>query len=838
MADVADTIDDLKLEVERLQRELAQANYDKIQSAQYGLDLLKEKSNWQEKCEEYENLYENTRHELHCVKEASNLMTPALNKFQTTHKVSTKTGIEQEESLLSETADREASLTSSIVELENELKQVRHELDRCLCEKEHLVQEANELQKIKGSSETEKKSLKQEVRELKSMETRMLADYSELEEENISLQKQVSVLRSSQVEFEGAKHELRRLQEEVNVLNGQMEEVSNLKRLALKQLDEALESLQAEREQKYVLRKELDQQISYNKLNYTRFKLADLSGEGGILDDVEGDEDAPVLKKIEQDFMKANTGTDGALSPNQTGVGDLYSELHMTEIKKLEQQVEKLETDKTILTNHLKEMQDLANRRQNDVMYEQLRCTQVLALLQSLAAFYKDLPKVRDEEIKKCQDNEVAETLVLKKLMDQHLHRFNLASKYIKDTQDELEKIQNTTSSSPRDGENMLSSLRDDMSRLKGKEAAYEIRIVDLQDDVKLLNNMSELSFSSLTASQDELVAISETIAQMYHHVCMVNGETPQHVMLDHVRQVRQLRKPAVGGEDADGSSMESSNEDSEKLDALRNKLSSNMTLESRSDPANYTKLVETVKDQVKHLRKAVDTTLEHLRQKAISTALSGASSPTANDISSGSEVEKEDLQEQILKLKSLLSTKREQIATLRTVLKANKQTAEVALANLKSKYENEKCVVSDTMHKLRHELKALKEDALTFASLRSMFAARCEEYVSQIGELQNKLAAAEEEKKTLNALLRMSIQQKLNLTQKLEDMEMDRERSSMRRSAGSSGPRTKGNFLPRVSHHHHAPPQPQTNVNMANPMTGYHLHDTRYGYSPTRRDY
>jgi protein bicaudal D len=49
----------------------------------------------------------------------------ALAKFQTTHKVATKTGIEQEESLLSESAARETSLNSQILELENEARQVR-----------------------------------------------------------------------------------------------------------------------------------------------------------------------------------------------------------------------------------------------------------------------------------------------------------------------------------------------------------------------------------------------------------------------------------------------------------------------------------------------------------------------------------------------------------------------------------------------------------------------------------------------------------------------------------------------------------------------------------------
>merc|ERR1712095_152278 len=101
------------------------------------------------------------------------------------------------------------------------------------------------------------------------------------------------------------------------------------------------------------------------------------------------------------------------------------------------------------------------------------------------------------------------------------------------------------------------------------------------------------------------------------------------------------------------------------------------------------------------------------------------------------------------------MGTKREQIATLRTVLKANKQTAEVALQSLKSKYDNEKTVVSETMMTLRNELRTLKEDAATFSSLRAMFAARCEEYATQVEELNRQLGSADEERKTLNQLLR-----------------------------------------------------------------------------------
>ena len=70
------------------------------------------------------------------------------------------------------------------------------------------------------------------------------------------------------------------------------------------------------------------------------------------------------------------------------------------------------------------------------------------------------------------------------------------------------------------------------------------------------------------------------------------------------------------------------------------------------------------------------------------------------------------------------------------------------------------------------------------------MFGARCEDYVSQIDELQRKFKASEEEKKTLNSLLRIVIQQKLALTEKLEDLEMDRERQNIGRVQG------KKNFI------------------------------------------
>lgn len=50
--------------------------------------------------------------------------------------------------------------------------------------------------------ELQRNQLRDDIKEYKFRESRLLQDYTELEEENISLQKQVSVLKQSQVRAE------------------------------------------------------------------------------------------------------------------------------------------------------------------------------------------------------------------------------------------------------------------------------------------------------------------------------------------------------------------------------------------------------------------------------------------------------------------------------------------------------------------------------------------------------------------------------------------------------------------------------------------------------------
>jgi len=85
--------------------------------------------------------------------------------------------------------------------------------------------------------------------------------------ENQKSDSQVSVLKSSQIEFESSKHEVRRLMDENDVLQAGFEEQEKLRQMAEKQMEDALVSLQHEREQRLALKREMDTLRSQDALS-------------------------------------------------------------------------------------------------------------------------------------------------------------------------------------------------------------------------------------------------------------------------------------------------------------------------------------------------------------------------------------------------------------------------------------------------------------------------------------------------------------------------------------------------------------------------------------------
>ncbi|XP_030639695.1 protein bicaudal D homolog 2 isoform X2 [Chanos chanos] len=790
----------MRAEIERLSRELSETTHEKIQAAEYGLAVLEEKQQLKQQYEDLEIEYETVRQELDQLKEA-------FGQAHSNHKKVAADGESREESLIQESACKEAYYEQRVQELQAELRQARAVLTNTQSENERLATIAQDLRESSQMAELQRSRLRDDIKEYKFREARLLQDYSELEEENIALQKHVSVLKQSQVEFEGLKHEIRRLEEDTQFLNSQLEDAIRLKEIAERQLGEALETIKTEREQKAALRKELSHYMNIGDSMYHTPLSISLDGLKFSDDTVIEPNNDESLHGYENGFSKISNSDDNRESTPKKGelyhpapslVNDLLSELNISEIQKLKQQLVQVEREKVTLLSTLQDSQkqlEQANGALSEQHEKVSRLTENLNAMRKLQAS-KERQSALDNE-KERDSHEDADYYEVDINGPEILEcKYKVAVSEAGHLKEELKTLKAEYSACQAQYEDTRARLESQVQNLSAQLASLEQssrsereQVTRLERELRQASEVAGESQGSLSVAQDELVTFSEELANLYNHVCMCNNETPNRVMLDFYKEGKAGAGPAAGRSSPEGRGRRSpilltkglfpdpaaARVDSSS-DGIPSPVSSPVA-DPRREPMNIYNLVAIIRDQIRHLQLAVDRTTELSRQRVASL-----------ELGPGSDRDQEACVEEILKLKSLLSTKREQIATLRTVLKANKQTAEVALANLKSKYENEKAMVTETMMKLRNELKALKEDAATFSSLRAMFATRCDEYVTQLDEMQRQLAAAEDEKKTLNSLLRMAIQQKLALTQRLEDLEFDHEQS---RRGGGNG-RTK----------------------------------------------
>ncbi|MCI4381065.1 hypothetical protein PGIGA_G00247440 [Pangasianodon gigas] len=785
--------EEMLAEITRLTCELHETTREKIQAAEYGLAVLEEKQALKQQYDELESEYDSVRQELDQLREA-------FGQAHSNQRKVAADGESREESLLQESACKEAYYEQRVQELQTELRQARNALTNTQSENERLSTITQELRENSQMVELQRSRLRDDIKEYKFREARLLQDYSELEEENIALQKHVSVLKQSQVEFEGLKHEIRRLEEDTQFLNSQLEDAIRLKEIAEKQLGEALETIKTEREQKAAMRKELSQYMNIGDSMYHNSLSISLDGLKFSEDVmIEPNNDDPI-HGYENGFDKIPDAEDNRMStpkkdqlfhPAPSLVEDLLSELNLSEIQKLKQQLVQVEREKVTLLSTLQDSQKQLEQAHGALSEEHEKVSRLTENLNAMRKLHasKERQSALDNE-KERDSNEDSDYYEVDINGPEILEcKYKVAVSEVGHLKDELKTLKSEYSacrSRLEEGrsrlESQVASLRSELSTLECSSRAEREQLARMEKELRRASEAAGESQGSLSVAQDELATFSEELANLYHHVCMCNNETPSRVMLDFYRE----GKANAGTNSSNRGSPEGRGRRSPILltrglfptpEAESPSPVSSPVADPRKEPMNIYNLVAIIRDQIRHLQLAVDRSTELSRQRLASAEL-GPSADRDHEASV----------EEILKLKSLLSTKREQIATLRTVLKANKQTAEVALANLKSKYENEKAMVTETMMKLRNELKALKEDAATFSSLRAMFATRCDEYVTQLDEMQRQLAAAEDEKKTLNSLLRMAIQQKLALTQRLEDLEFDNEQT--RRGGASS--RTK----------------------------------------------
>ncbi len=234
----------------------------------------------------------------------------------------------------------------------------------------------------------------------------------------------------------------------------------------------------------------------------------------------------------------------------------------------------------------------------------------------------------------------------------------------------EQQQQQNT---SPDQG---LAKLRSDLTHLRRESALTEQKALDLGHDARILEKLSSDALRALRDSAQEVAAVQAELSGLYQHVCKAGSHTPSKVM---------LMRGAAADEDKKKEEKGAKEEEEGVIGKLRSSRGLLKGLD-RVDPGTVKGGLETVRDQVKYLRDAVDRFAEEsarmgrerrerereeeeMEDEGMGAESSEQSSAEVKDGAKGSrrsaaelKAELQDSQENIVKLKSLLSTKREQV--------------------------------------------------------------------------------------------------------------------------------------------------------------------------------
>jgi len=326
--------------------------------------------------------------------------------------------------------------------------------------------------------------------------------------------------------------------EELSEMTSEVEAMERLKTIAEQNLAEALAMLQQEREQRHSIKKELDQRIASESM----FGLHNLSllglgsahpdgpqtpGSGTAVTNVDAglhmhhvddsSDHNPALKRIEADFScPKHELLRPAPAPPQGLVGDLFSEVHVGEIRKLERILEQTEIEKSSFERALEQS---TTRLAEAVAESAARSAEVTALkkqLEQMSAFETTLNEssgANPVTIEKFPTYELAvlEVMRLTKDIEALRHNIQQVAPPISANSDSMDRPDNET----------VGHYVDTVNKL-------EVKFVDE------LQTSDELR-CGLGQTKDGLQQICMKLAHFYGSVCEQAGETPDKDLLYNV---------------------------------------------------------------------------------------------------------------------------------------------------------------------------------------------------------------------------------------------------------------------------------------------------------------
>ena len=233
----------------------------------------------------------------------------------------------------------------------------------------------------------------------------------------------------------------------------------------------------------------------------------------------EGDEESPVFKKVGESEEQEGGEEQEEAAP----AGDLFSEIHLGQLKKLEKQLDSSEVEKQHLSTNMKDIQSRLDGTLKDAALQKARVAELLAYVANLDKLTADENSrlyTRDngtvEQHKTWQNKCVTELDALK----ENLKHFKVEDQQTFDS---------------------VTKLKNELSDMKEQMQNQEKTLSELSHDIKIMDSLSIESQTVLGQAQNELSNVTEELAKIYHHICTANNITPSRVMLEHSKGIYVL---------------------------------------------------------------------------------------------------------------------------------------------------------------------------------------------------------------------------------------------------------------------------------------------------------
>lgn len=181
---------------------------------------------------------------------------------------------------------------------------------------------------------------------------------------------------------------------------------------------------------------------------------------------------------------------------------------------------------------------------------------------------------------------------------------------------------------------------------------------------------------------------------------------------------------------------------------------------------------VLSAKDLVQCLREHLESFKKALLEATITAA---KSQPSAAAAAASDREEQTELE--TAKLNSKLKAKIEEVDNLKIILRARTATQEVVISQLKSKLESETKANQSEHVRLRYELRRLEAQCKEQLHVIATYESTLREYATKFQQMKQDYYRLKDDKEELEMYLNATIKKKIELAEKLEEFEIERER-------------------------------------------------------------